>query len=144
MKVEKKLWNFVVLGILSPEQSTMRSNFHISLILLFIPFFAFTQSDSSITKIEKTNSVCKTALYYNDNVYVITENGHVVIWNLPTLDTIPFPRDQSSVASYFTQSTSSSYGFRGFSKELGLVTTDHSLVCQKLRRYFDSFCGMPR
>jgi hypothetical protein len=98
MKAEKKLWNFVVLRILSPERPNMRSNFYISLILLFIPFSAFTQSDSSIIRIEKTNSSYKTALYYNDNVYAITESGHVVIWNLSTLDTILFPKNDT--ASY--------------------------------------------
>jgi hypothetical protein len=98
MKVEKTLWNFVVLGILSPERPNMRSNFYISLILLFIPFSAFTQSDSSITRIERTNSSYQTALYYNDNVYAISESGQVVIWNLSKLDTIRFPKNDT--ASY--------------------------------------------
>ena len=96
VKVEKKLWNFVVLRILSSEQPNMRSNFFISVILLFIPFYAFTQSDSSVTRIEKTNSSYKTALFYNDNVYAIIESGHVVIWNLSKLDRIPFPKNDTA------------------------------------------------
>lgn len=95
MKAEKILWKFVVLGILLPEQPNMRSNFSFILILLLIPFSAFTQSDSSVTRIEKTNSNYQTALYHNDNLYAVSESGQVVVWNLSKLDTLPFPHNDT-------------------------------------------------
>jgi hypothetical protein len=76
----------------------MRPNFFFTLVFFLIAFSAFTQSDSSISRIEKTNSSYRTTLYHNDNVYAISESGQVVIWNLSKLDTIPFPHNDT--ASY--------------------------------------------
>lgn len=76
----------------------MRSNFSFILILFLIPFSAFTQSDSSVTRIEKTKYSYQATLYHNDKVYAIAERGHVVTWNLSKLDTIPFPHNDT--ASY--------------------------------------------
>src|SRR5690606_35738017 len=45
--------------------------------------------------------------------------------------------------AYDIQSTSTSYGFRGFSREWGFVTTDQLSVCQTLSRYLDACRGLP-
>jgi hypothetical protein len=69
---------------------------------------------------EETESIFKNLADPKD-LKLYPDAGHESYYHFP-------------LPSYVIQSTSSSYGFRGFSIEFGLVTTDHSLVCQKLRR----------
>jgi hypothetical protein len=76
----------------------MKSAFCFLTILLFIAFPANAQSDSAVTRIERTTFDYQSLLYYHDNVYAISKSGHVVIWDLVKLDTIPFPKNDT--ASY--------------------------------------------
>src|SRR5690606_40547686 len=45
--------------------------------------------------------------------------------------------------AYDIQSTSTSYGVSGFTRDWGFVTTDQLSVCQQLSRYSAACCGVP-
>jgi outer membrane protein assembly factor BamB len=84
--------------VIKPSQVVLRIT--LSQIFALIAFVCFSQSDSSIYNVQKTNSNYKAILYSNDKVYAITESGRAVIWNLLALDTIPFTHDDTATHKF--------------------------------------------
>jgi hypothetical protein len=68
------------------------------ILIIFIGQISFAQNGNlSAEQINKTNINYKSFVTADNKIFAINDSGHIVIWDLKTLDTIFFPHDSVSV-----------------------------------------------
>lgn len=77
----------------------MRSILFLTILFLDV-FFSIGQSHTVTSTIQRTNLKYRSALHCKNNVYAIAESGHVVVWSLQRLDTIPFPKHDTATFKF--------------------------------------------
>ncbi|WP_160144087.1 hypothetical protein [Chryseolinea soli] len=87
-------------GISLANDDRIRIMYRALAIFILISYYGMAQPDSLIVNVRKTNTKYKSFLCDKNRIYAINERGNVVVWDLTTLDTLPFARHDTAAYKF--------------------------------------------